>query len=170
MGIYSVNCPVCKAPNLWFSGNPADQRCEACRQKDNIPNDLLKDLASQQELMGITKVSSPDLSQQLIDSLTKTIEIQAQFIEHLKAQLALLQTPQTPTSPLGVTPTPIPPYTPYAPQQPWYGPTTITNVPLGPPHIVTCGDLPTPQGEGGSSTSVNCPPTQFVEQIYKSAK
>lgn len=30
MGLYPIDCPQCKTPHVWFSGNQ-DQRCEACK-------------------------------------------------------------------------------------------------------------------------------------------
>lgn len=31
MGLYPIDCPQCKTPHMWFSGN-TDQRCEACQK------------------------------------------------------------------------------------------------------------------------------------------
>ena len=30
MGLYAIDCPQCKKPYMWFSGN-MDQRCDNCR-------------------------------------------------------------------------------------------------------------------------------------------
>ena len=30
MGMYTVECPVCKKPTLWWSGT-LDQRCSECK-------------------------------------------------------------------------------------------------------------------------------------------
>lgn len=32
MGLYSINCPECKEPFMWFSGNQLDQHCGKCRK------------------------------------------------------------------------------------------------------------------------------------------
>lgn len=34
MGVYTVNCPECNKPTLWFSGS-IDQRCSDCKAKDD---------------------------------------------------------------------------------------------------------------------------------------
>jgi hypothetical protein len=31
MGLYSINCPACKQPHVWFSGS-MDQRCDSCKK------------------------------------------------------------------------------------------------------------------------------------------
>ena len=33
MGTYVINCPECKKPHLWWSGNMPDQRCSKCFDK-----------------------------------------------------------------------------------------------------------------------------------------
>ena len=33
MGLYPIDCPSCKKPYMWFSGNLPDQRCGECRDK-----------------------------------------------------------------------------------------------------------------------------------------
>jgi hypothetical protein len=40
MGLYKINCPQCQEPFLWFSGNVKDQRCDDCRLKDDVPDDV----------------------------------------------------------------------------------------------------------------------------------
>jgi len=36
MGLYAIDCFVCKKPFLWWSGNIYDQRCPECQSKDAI--------------------------------------------------------------------------------------------------------------------------------------
>lgn len=31
MGLYPIDCPQCKKPFMWFSGNLPDQRCVECK-------------------------------------------------------------------------------------------------------------------------------------------
>lgn len=37
MGLYTIDCPQCKNPHMWFSGN-LDQRCPACKKEETIKN------------------------------------------------------------------------------------------------------------------------------------
>lgn len=32
MGLYAIDCPRCKKPHMWFSGNQ-DQHCDECRTR-----------------------------------------------------------------------------------------------------------------------------------------
>lgn len=32
MGLYAIECPLCKVPFMWFSGHTGDQRCDKCRR------------------------------------------------------------------------------------------------------------------------------------------
>jgi hypothetical protein len=39
MGLYAIDCPVCKKPFMWFSGN-TDQRCPECKEEDKMENKI----------------------------------------------------------------------------------------------------------------------------------
>lgn len=41
MGLYAIDCPVCKKGHLWFSGN-LDQRCQECQNKTKETKKMTK--------------------------------------------------------------------------------------------------------------------------------
>lgn len=43
MGLYPIDCPSCKKPFMWFSGNAGDQRCDECRAVVNAVEVLQDD-------------------------------------------------------------------------------------------------------------------------------
>ena len=113
MGLYTINCPQCKAPYYWFSGsNSADQRCPACKnpQQDKKEENRM------------------DYEQAHLDGLNKVISVQNELITFLKAEVERLKLSQLYIGPPTVTPPgqtypgmPYIPGVPINPIYPWYG-------------------------------------------------
>lgn len=131
MGIYPIECPICRKETPWFNGN-LDLRCSSCKEKDFVS---IVSTSNGSEPVSIN--ISPSYKD-LCDSLKETIEAKDMLITYLEAEVARLKLSQTPTNapqtipsintPLyPVNPNPFIPANPWQPNYPYPGYTIVTN-------------------------------------------
>lgn len=76
MGLYAIDCPECKKPFMWFSGN-SDQRCSECRKipiAQTLWYDCMWELMEKAKAAGESHVQFADVDKLVIEKSKQIVQ------------------------------------------------------------------------------------------------